>query len=56
MGRDLDECEANSDNTASKCSGSFCPHALRRVHVTEALNAGQPRDVTADRVYRPPRS
>lgn len=36
-------------NTASKCHGSVGPHALRRGHVTEALNAGQPRDA-ADRV------
>jgi len=50
MDRDLDECEATSYNTASKCPGSVGPHALRRGYVTEALNAGQPRDVTADRV------
>jgi integrase len=50
MGRDLDECEATSYNTASKCPGSVSPHALRRGYVTESLNAGQPKDVTADRV------
>ncbi|MFB6080504.1 MAG: tyrosine-type recombinase/integrase [Haloferacaceae archaeon] len=50
MGRDLQECEATSYNTASKCPGSVSPHALRRGYVTEALNAGQPKDVTADRV------
>jgi integrase len=50
MERDLDECEATSYNTASKCPGSVSPHALRRGYVTESLNAGQPKDVTADRV------
>jgi site-specific recombinase XerD len=50
IGRDLKECEATSFNTASKCPGSVSPHALRRGYVTEALNAGQPKDVTADRV------
>jgi integrase len=50
MGRDLGECEATSYNTSSKCPGSVSPHALRRGYVTEALNAGQPKDVTTDRV------
>lgn len=50
MGRDLNECESTSYNTASKCPASVSPHALRRGYVTEALNAGQPKDVTADRV------
>jgi hypothetical protein len=26
------------------------PHALRRGYVTEALNAGQPKEMSADRV------
>ena len=50
MDRDIDECEATSYNTASKCPTSISPHALRRGYVTEALNAGQPKEVTADRV------
>ncbi|MGB9953416.1 hypothetical protein ACOZ4F_13590 [Haloarcula marismortui] len=29
---------------------AISPHALRRGYVTEALNAGQPKEVTADRV------
>ena len=29
---------------------SISPHALRRGYVTEALNAGQLKEVTADRV------
>lgn len=48
--RNIEDCEATSYNTASKCPGSVGPHALRRGYVTESLNAGQPRDVTADRV------
>lgn len=40
--RDLEDCEATSYNTASKCPASVSPHALRRGYVTEALNAGQP--------------
>ncbi|MFC5970789.1 tyrosine-type recombinase/integrase [Halomarina salina] len=50
LGRDFSECEATSYNTASKCPASVGPHALRRGYVTESLNAGQPKDVTADRV------
>lgn len=50
MDRDIAECEAMSNNMASKCPVSVSPHALRRGYVTEALNAGQPKDVTADRV------
>jgi integrase len=50
MDRDIDDCEATSYNTASKCPASVSPHALRRGYVTEALNAGQPKEVTADRV------
>lgn len=48
--RDLEECEATFYNTASKCPGSVSLRALRRGYVTEALNAGQPKDVAADRV------
>lgn len=35
---------------ANKCSGSVSPHALRRGYVTAARNAGQPKDVTGERV------
>lgn len=44
----IEGCEATSYNTVSKCPGSVGPHALRRRYVTEALNAAQPRGVTAD--------
>jgi integrase len=43
-------CEANTWNGASKCPGSVSPHALRRGYVTAARNAGQPKDITGDRV------
>jgi len=46
----LNESEATSYNTASKCPGSVGSHALRRGFVTESLNAGQPNGVTAERV------
>lgn len=32
------------------CPGSISPHALRRGYVTAARNAGQPKDVTGERV------
>lgn len=47
--RDLEDCEANRYNTASKCPSSKSPHTLRRGYITAALNAGQPLDVTAER-------
>lgn len=37
-------------NASCKCPGSVSPHALRRGYVTAARNAGQPKDVTGDRV------
>ncbi|KTG30573.1 tyrosine-type recombinase/integrase [Haloferax profundi] len=48
--RVLDTCEALSWNASSKCPGSVSPHALRRGYVTAARNAGQPKDVTGERV------
>ncbi|MFC7202817.1 tyrosine-type recombinase/integrase [Haloferax namakaokahaiae] len=48
--RELDTCEALSWNASSKCPGSVSPHALRRGYVTAARNAGQPKDVTGERV------
>ncbi|MFC5365546.1 tyrosine-type recombinase/integrase [Salinirubrum litoreum] len=44
------DCGAMTWNTASKCPGSVSPHALRRGYVTAARNAGQPKDVTGERV------
>ena len=48
--RDPETCEAMSWNASCKCPGSVSPHALRRGYVTAARNAGQPKDVTGDRV------
>jgi site-specific recombinase XerD len=48
--RDPETCEAMSWNTSCKCPGSVSPHALRRGYVTAARNAGQPKDVTGERV------
>lgn len=47
---DPETCEAATWNGASKCPGSVSPHALRRGYVTAARNAGQPKDVTGERV------
>lgn len=49
-GEDPDTCEAMQYDRASKCPGSVSPHALRRGYVTAARNAGQPKDVTGERV------
>ena len=48
--RDPETCEAMRYDLASKCPGSVSPHALRRGYVTAARNAGQPKDVTGERV------
>jgi len=48
--RNLEECEAMSWNAPCNCPGSVSPHALRRGYVTAARNAGQPKDVTGERV------
>lgn len=37
-------------NVLCMCPGSVSPHALRRGYVTAARNAGQPEDVTRERV------
>nr|WP_175055137.1 MULTISPECIES: hypothetical protein [unclassified Haloarcula] len=47
---DPETCEAATWNGASKCPGSVSPHVLRRGYVTAARNAGQPKDVTGERV------
>lgn len=48
--RDTNTCEALSFDQANKCPGSVSPHALRRGYVTAARNAGQPKDITSERV------
>jgi hypothetical protein len=47
---DPQECQSTEWGHASKCPGSVSPHALRRGYVTAARNAGQPKDVTGERV------
>lgn len=47
---DPDTCKATQWRHASKCPGSVSPHALRRGYVTAARNAGQPKEVTSERV------
>ncbi|SFF97587.1 Site-specific recombinase XerD [Halopelagius inordinatus] len=48
--RDPNDCEATKYAHITKCPGSVSPHALRRGYVTAARNAGQPKDVTGERV------
>jgi site-specific recombinase XerD len=48
--RNVETCEATHFDTANKCPGSVSPHAVRRGYVTAAQNAGQPKDVTSERV------
>lgn len=46
----IEGCEYNSWNKSYGCPASVSPHALRRGYVTAARNAGQPKEVTSDRV------
>lgn len=48
--REPESCEVLQYDRASKCPGSVSPHALRRGYVTAARNAGQPKEVTGERV------
>lgn len=47
--RDIEQCEATSYSTASKCPSSKSPHTLRCGYIAAALNASQPVDITAER-------
>ncbi|WEL26503.1 tyrosine-type recombinase/integrase [Haloferax volcanii] len=49
-GRDIEDCEANSFDYASKCPSSVSPHPIRRSAITAHLNADVPKEITADRV------
>ncbi len=40
VGRDVEFCEATTNNHASKCPSSRSPHALRRSYITHELAAG----------------
>lgn len=48
--RNVETCEATRYDNGNACPGSVSPHALRRGYVTAARNAGQPKDVTSERV------
>ena len=47
-GRDLDECEANSYDSASQCASTVNPYALRRGGITHALQEGWPTKAVSD--------
>lgn len=49
-GRDLQDCEATSYNTASKCPTSVSPHAVRKGSVTSHRKKSVPKDVTGERM------
>ncbi|UPV72737.1 site-specific integrase [Halorussus limi] len=48
--RDLQECEATSYNTASKCPSSVAPHALRKGAATALRKQDVPKEVASERL------
>ncbi|SNR43248.1 tyrosine-type recombinase/integrase [Halorubrum vacuolatum] len=48
-GRDLDECDATSYDSASACPSAVSPHAVRRGGITHALQNGWPMKAVGDR-------
>lgn len=48
--RDLEECEATSYNTASRCPSSVLLHAVRRGAITTHRNANVPKEIASDRM------
>ena len=48
--RDLDECEAMNNMTASKCPSSTAPHSIRHGSITDYLASDVPADVVSDRM------
>jgi integrase len=48
-GRDMEECEATSYDSASGCPSVESPHALRRGGITHALQEGWPMKAVGDR-------
>jgi hypothetical protein len=49
-GRLLDECEATTNDQASKCPSSVSPYAIRRGSIMAHRNANVPKDVASDRM------
>lgn len=49
-GREIDDCEATSYNTASKCPSSMSPHALRKGAVTAHRKSDVSKDVVGERM------
>lgn len=48
-GRSEDQCEATSNDLASKCPSSRSPHAIRRGYITHELTAGVDRSYVSGR-------
>ena len=48
-GRDLDDCDATSYDSASECPSVVSPHAIRRGGITHALQKGWPMKAVGDR-------
>lgn len=49
-GRDIQDCEARTLNTACKCPSSVSPHPIRRSAITAHLNSDVPKEIVSDRV------
>jgi len=48
--RDMQECEATTYNTASKCPTSVSPHALRKGSITVHRKQNVPKEVASERM------